>query len=142
MELAAVLDDLEDAGLEILHNGVGPEAGVVVEVGGEALVAGEVEEDVSVRQRFETILPVEDIEVATADGDVLVEGGGWDICAVRTDGEGETVVWFPGVDGFDEGETALKGGVTDAADAFVRKRGFDGPGEADAVCPRGAKFGG
>jgi len=40
---AAMLDHLEDAGLEILHDRIRPETCVGVEVGGEALVACEVE---------------------------------------------------------------------------------------------------
>ena len=137
-----MLDDGQDAGLEVLHDGVGPEAGVAVEVGGEALVAGEVEEGVAVGEGLEGVLAVEDVEVAAADGDVLVEGGGWDVGGVGLDGEGEAMFGLPGGDGFEEEEAVLEGGVADAADALVGEGGFDGAGEAEAVGPGGLKFGG
>jgi hypothetical protein len=43
-----MLDHFEDAGLEILHDGVCPEARVMIQVSGKALMAGEVEQRVTV----------------------------------------------------------------------------------------------
>ena len=53
-----MLDHFEDAGLEILHNGVGPEAGVLVESSGETLVAGEVEDDIGVGDGLDDVLAI------------------------------------------------------------------------------------
>ena len=132
-----LLDDVEDVGLHVAHDGVGPHGGVGVEVGGEALVAAEVEEGVAVGERFEVVLAGEDIEEAAADGDVLVERGGGDGGGVGLDGEDDALVGIPVGDGFGEVEAALEAGVADAADAFVRECGFDGAGEADGVGPGG-----
>jgi hypothetical protein len=135
-----VLNNFENAGLEILHDGVGPEAGVLIEAGGEALAAGEVKEDVPVGKRFETVFAIEDIEVTAPDADVLVEGCGRNVSGVGMDSEGEPVFGIPCGDGFDEEETMLKAGMTDAAYAFGRDGGFDGTGKADAVGPVGLEF--
>ena len=74
--------------MKILHDRVGPKPGIAVEIGGETLVAGEMKQGVAVRQRFEAVLAIQDVEVAAADGDVLVERGGRDVGCVGTDAEG------------------------------------------------------
>ncbi len=86
-----------------------------------------------------TVLAIEDVEVAAADGDVLVKGGGRDVGGVGSDAEGEAVLGLPGGDGFDEEEAALKAGVTDAADAFEGEGCFDGARKADAMGPVGLR---
>src|SRR5665213_780999 len=114
-----MLNHFEDAGLEVLHDGIGPEASVGVEVGGEALMAGEVEQSVTVGERFEAVLAVEYVEVTAADGDVLVEGGGGNVGGVGADAEGEAALGLPCGDGFDEHEATLEAGMADSADSFV-----------------------
>ena len=47
------------------------------------------------------------------------------------------MIGLPVGDGFDEEETVLEAGMTNAAYAFEGESGFDGTREADAVGPGG-----
>lgn len=138
--LTTMLDDLQNAGLKILHDSVSPETCVAIEVSGESLVAGEVKDGIAIGQGFEAIFAVEDVEVAASDGDVLVEGGRWNVGGVGADGKGETVFWLPCGDSLNEEQAALETGVANAANALVRKRGLNGTGESDRVCPGGLEL--
>ena len=130
-----MLNYLKNTGLQALHDGIGPKACVDVEICGKPLVAGEVEQGISIGQRLQAIFAVEDIEVATANGDVLVQCRGRNVLGVSLDAKGETMFRFPCGDSLDEDETMLEACVTDSANSFVGKRCFDGTGEADMLRP-------
>ena len=115
---ATIANDVEYLILDGAHDGVGPQAGVEVDVGAQALVAGEVKED-PVRSWLEGILTIQDVEVLAADRDVLVERGGRNRGGVGVDGEGEILIGLPAVDGFGEEESAGEGGLAHTADAVV-----------------------
>src|SRR5271170_4408693 len=138
--LTTQFDDLQDGVLNVPHDGVGPEARIGIEVGGEALAAEEVEATRAVRERFEAIFAFQNVEVWTADGYVLIEGGWRNCVGVRLDAEGEVVESVPVVDGFGEDKPSGKRCVADAADSFMRERCGDWTREAYAPCPRRRQF--
>ncbi len=102
VHFAAMLHHIENALLQVAHDGVGPERGVGVEVGAEPFLAAEVEKDRSIGKRLKPVLAVEDIEEASADGYMVVQRVGRDVFRVCRDGESDALAGFPTGDGLDK----------------------------------------
>ena len=67
----------QNAVLQGTHHGIGPQSSIGIEICRLALSTRQVKQDGSVSGGLKAILPIEHIEVATADRDVLIKGGAW-----------------------------------------------------------------
>src|SRR5262249_49806461 len=100
--LAAVLHDIQDAALHVSHHRIRPQLRIPIEVRLYPMTADQPQPRRPVIRRFDDVFPVEHIEVGAADGDVFVECCGRDVLCVRADGETQSLLRLPLVDGFDE----------------------------------------
>lgn len=81
------------------------------------------------------VLAFQHVEIGAADCDVFVQCGRRNGSSAGADGGCEIALRLPAGDGFEEEHAAFEHRAADAADSFVRQRGFDGTWEADAVRP-------
>src|SRR5262245_20911771 len=102
----ALLDYVKDGGLQVGHHGVGPEVGVPVEIGGEAMMAGEVETGLPIGKWLENVFPVKDVEEWAADYDVFVQRGGRNSRGLGLNGKRQPAPGLPIVDRLDEQHSA------------------------------------